>query len=127
MQRLEREASDGAGGGRGLNPAAPTFHPAMAAGPAGPALHGLLSGLAPHGPAVDPRSVHVQGVSPLAVPEVIGAHFSGCVLFTPSWLCMHACHQRPCLPLNRHCAATQACMVLPAASCVLSWLMTRDD
>ncbi len=29
-------------------------------------------------PAVDPRSVHVQGVSPLAVPEVIAAHFSGC-------------------------------------------------
>jgi len=31
-------------------------------------------------PAVDPLTVHVQGVSPLAVPEVIAAHFSGCVL-----------------------------------------------
>ncbi len=27
--------------------------------------------------AVDPCSVHVQGVSHLAVPEVIAAHFSG--------------------------------------------------
>ncbi|CAL8464716.1 g4251 [Coccomyxa elongata] len=43
--------------------------PLAAAGAAGAAV-GL--------PAVDPRSVHVQGVSPLAVPEVIAAHFSGC-------------------------------------------------
>lgn len=36
-------------------------------------------------PAVDPRTVHVQGVSPLAVPEVIAAHFSGCVLQHLTW------------------------------------------
>ncbi len=46
---------------------------------------GALAGTMAAGPAaaplslppVDPRSVHVQGVSPLAVPEVIAAHFSG--------------------------------------------------
>ena len=42
-----------------------------AIGAAGPAAAPLSL------PPVDPRSVHVQGVSPLAVPEVIAAHFSG--------------------------------------------------
>ena len=29
-------------------------------------------------PSVDPRSVHVQNLSHLAIPDIIGAHFSGC-------------------------------------------------
>lgn len=29
-------------------------------------------------PSVDPCSIHVQGVSLLAIPDIIGAHFSGC-------------------------------------------------
>ena len=35
-------------------------------------------------PIVDPCTVHVAGLSPLMVPEVIAAHFSGCAL--------HRCH-----------------------------------
>ena len=29
-------------------------------------------------PSVDPRSVHVQNLSHLAIPDIVGAHFSGC-------------------------------------------------
>ena len=57
VQRLQREAAVG----KGLNADMAPFVPAQA----------LL------GPAVDPRSVHVQGLSPLALPEVVAAHFSG--------------------------------------------------
>ena len=47
---------------------------------AGSAMAPLGAAGAPGLPAVDPRSVHVQGVSPLAVPDVIAAHFSGCAI-----------------------------------------------
>lgn len=87
VQRLEREASSG--GVKGLNASALAFQPAMVPVPAAPVLHGM-SGLGLPGPAVDPRSVHVQGVSPLAVPEVIGAHFSGCAC-QPFLVASHAC------------------------------------
>lgn len=58
VKRLEREHGAGA--------------PSLAA--AGPLP---VISIAPSVPAVDPCSVHVQGVSHLAVPDVIAAHFSG--------------------------------------------------
>lgn len=50
--------------------------PGAAASTIGPL--GAVSAAASLGlPPVNLRSVHVQGVSPLAVPEVVAAHFSG--------------------------------------------------
>jgi hypothetical protein len=68
VQRLQREAA----ASKGLNADAAAFMPAPA--------HALLPTSAARtmsGSAVDPRSVHVQGLSPLALPEVVAAHFSG--------------------------------------------------
>lgn len=65
VRQLERQQVTGAGS---------AMTPLGAAGGAVGAALGL--------PAVDPRSVHVQGVSPLAVPEVIAAHFSGCAIIS---------------------------------------------
>ena len=64
VQRLQREATVG----KGLSADMAPFVPAPAQALLAPALLG---------PAVDPRSVHVQGLSPLALPEVVAAHFSG--------------------------------------------------
>ena len=110
VQRLEREASSG--GAKGLNPSAVAFQPAMVSAPATPALH-ALAGLALPGPAVDPRSVHVQGVSPLAVPEVIGAHFSGCAPHRP-----FGCHQQSAaliwkIPIAAIQSCIATCLALP--------------
>ncbi len=46
-------------------------------------------------PSVDPRSVHVQNLSQVAIPDIIGAHFSGCAcavgLSLICWDYVHIC------------------------------------
>ena len=72
VQRLQREASTAKGLSAQANPFLPL--PGQALQASAPGLAGAAALL---GPAVDPRSVHVQGLSPLALPEVVAAHFSG--------------------------------------------------
>ena len=85
--RLEREAgSASARSGTSLSASALPFVPSPSLAPphllhqatAFPAARGPLQMLGSNG--VDPRAVHVSGVSQLAVSEVIAAHFSGCEL-----------------------------------------------
>jgi hypothetical protein len=91
VKRLEKDRGGGA----------PSAGPALPMIPAIPAT--------PVAPAVDPRSVHVQGISPLAVAEVIAAHFSGYVaaLITTARLIIY-----PCLSCAWHLGVGSRCACL---------------
>ncbi len=49
-----------------------------------------LTAKANSGPSVDRCSVHVAGISPVAVPEVIAAHFSMCSPCSPAALALES-------------------------------------